>query len=68
MGLTFHHLIKQDLKSVLTHYEEEVGLGLAGRFYREFEDLCMGNDQRQEAKSGVNASLVSTSLGGSQPC
>ena len=40
MSLTFHRLIQQDLRSVLTHYEEEVGPELATRFYREFEELA----------------------------
>ena len=41
MGLIFHRLIKRDLKSVLTHYEEEVGPKLSARFYREFEELAL---------------------------
>ncbi len=40
MGLIFHRLIKRDLKTVLTHYEEEVGPDLAARFHREFEELA----------------------------
>ncbi|HYG36799.1 MAG TPA: hypothetical protein VEC99_18550 [Clostridia bacterium] len=41
MGLTFHRLIKRDLRTVMTHYEEEVGPDLAARFYREFEELAL---------------------------
>ena len=40
MGLSFHRLIKRDLRSVLAHYEAEVGPQLAARFYREFEELA----------------------------
>ena len=41
MGLIFHRLIKRDLRTVMTHYEQEVGPDLAGRFQREFEDLAL---------------------------
>ena len=41
MGLIFHRLIKRDLRTVITHYEEEVGPGLAARFQREFEELAL---------------------------
>ncbi|MGA2864953.1 MAG: type II toxin-antitoxin system RelE/ParE family toxin [Verrucomicrobiota bacterium] len=39
MGLTFHRLIRKDLRSVLAYYEEAVGPELARRFYQEFEEL-----------------------------
>src|SRR5690348_204373 len=40
MGLILHRLIKRDLRTVMTHYEEEVGPDLAGRFHQEFEELA----------------------------
>ena len=40
MGLIFHRLVKRDLRTVMTHYEE-VGPGLAARFQREFEGLAL---------------------------
>jgi len=45
MGLIFHRLIKRDLRTVLTHYEEEVGPDLAARFQREFEQLALCIEQ-----------------------
>ena len=45
MGLTFHPLIKRDLRTVMTHYEDEVGPGLAIRFQREFEELALRINQ-----------------------
>ena len=41
MGLTFHRLIKVDLRRVLSHYEEEVGPELSKRFYQEFEAMAL---------------------------
>ena len=41
MGLIFHRLVKRDLRTVLTHYEEEDGPGLSARFQREFEELVL---------------------------
>jgi plasmid stabilization system protein ParE len=41
MGLIFHRLIKRDLRTVMTHYEEEVGPNLAARFQQEFEELAL---------------------------
>jgi plasmid stabilization system protein ParE len=56
MGLIFHRLIKRDLRTVMTHYEEEVGPNLAGRFQREFEQLALRieeNPRRFHFASGV---------------
>jgi plasmid stabilization system protein ParE len=41
MGLIFHRLIKGDLRTIMTHYEEEVGPDLAARFHREFEEVAL---------------------------
>jgi plasmid stabilization system protein ParE len=45
VGLIFHRLIKRDLRTVLTHYEQEVGPDLAARFQQEFEDLALRIEQ-----------------------
>lgn len=42
MGLTFHRLIRKDLRSVLAYYEEAVGPELARRVCQEFEKLVAG--------------------------
>src|SRR5581483_235032 len=41
MGLIFHRLIKRDLRTIMTHYEEEVGPDLVTRFHREFEEVAL---------------------------
>jgi len=56
MGLILHRLIKRDLRTVLTHYEGEVGPDLAACFQREFEDLALRierNPRRFHFISGV---------------
>ncbi len=45
MGLIFHRLIKRDLRTAMTHYEEEVGRALAARFQQEFEELALRVEQ-----------------------
>jgi plasmid stabilization system protein ParE len=56
MGLIFHRLIKRDLRTIMTHYEEEVGPELAARFQREFEEVALRieqNPRRFHIISGV---------------
>ena len=45
MGLSFHRLLTHDLRAVQTYYEEEVGVDLSQRFYREFEALALQIDR-----------------------
>jgi toxin ParE1/3/4 len=56
MGLIFHRLIKRDLRTIITHYEEEFGPDLAARFHREFEEVALRierNPRRFHIISGV---------------
>jgi hypothetical protein len=43
--MIFHRLIKGDLRTVMTHYKQEVGPDLAARFQQGFEDLAVRIEQ-----------------------
>ena len=57
MGLILHRLIKRDLRTVITHYEEEVGPNLAARFQREFEELEVRIEQNPRRFHFVSGAL-----------
>lgn len=57
MGLIFHRLVKQDLKTVMNHYEEEGGPDLVARFQREFEELAVRIEQNPRRFHFVSGAL-----------
>jgi plasmid stabilization system protein ParE len=57
MGLIFHRLIKRELKTVMNHYEEEVGPALAARFQREFEELSLRIEQNPRRFHSISGAL-----------
>jgi plasmid stabilization system protein ParE len=49
--------LKRDLRTVMTHYQEEVGPDLAARFHREFEEVAFQIEQNPRRFHIVSAVL-----------